>query len=396
MSLLSLPFILLSLATALFMWSTRGRLRLFGFLAASAFYAYSYLGPVGLVSTMTFCAAGFGCVLFVRRYPNRVWLAAAALTVCFVYAHNYSFLRFILPGELRTTILATAGLSFLFFKILHVVIDTASGTVTRMSVWSYFCYCLNFTTFLLGPIQRYQHFESQWDGRTEAIPARFDAHLDAVNRVLLGMVKKFVVAEFLAAYALTSDAPVETMSLLDLQLATYLFYVFLYFDFSGYCDIVIGVGCLIGVRPPENFNLPFLAANPSQYWLRVHESLTLWLTDYVFNPTYARALRSSWFAPHPLAAMVLATMITMFVTGLWHGTTLSFVLFGLVHGLYLVVFRCYEHAVIQIWGRRALASLRARRSWLFASTIVTFHFTASAYIFFVLDADRLLLILEKL
>jgi len=395
-SLLSLRFILLVLATALFMWSARGNLRLFGFLAASGFYAYSYVGPAGMVSTLAFCAAGFGCVLFVRRYPNRVWLAVTVLTLVFVYARNYSFLQFVLPGELRTTVLATAGLSFLFFKILHVVIDTASATVARMSPWKYLTYCLNFTTFLLGPIQRYQHFESQWDGKTEAIPAQFDAYIDAVNRVLRGMVKKFVVAEYLAAYALTSDAHVETMSLLDLQLATYLFYVFLYFDFSGYCDIVIGVGCLIGVRPPENFNLPFLAANPSQYWLRVHESLTLWLTDYVFNPTYARALRSSWLGTHPLAAMILATMVTMFVTGLWHGTTLSFVLFGLVHGLYLVVFRSYEHAVIHVWGRKALTRLRAQRYWLVVSTIVTFHFTASAYIFFVLDTDRLLLVLEKL
>lgn len=378
------------------MWSTRGKLRLLGFLAASSFYAYAHLGPVGMASTLAFCAAGFASVLFVRRYPNRVWLAVTVLTVGFVYARNYSFLRVLLPGDLRTSILATAGLSFLFFKILHVVVDTASGTVTRMSPWRYLCYCLNFTTFLLGPIQRYQHFESQWDGKTEAIPAEFEAYVDAVNRVLRGMVKKFVVAEYLAGYALTSEAPVATMSLLDLQLATYLFYLFLYFDFSGYCDIVIGVGCLIGVRPPENFNLPFLASNPSQYWLRVHRSLTVWLTDYVFNPTYAGALRSRWLAFHPLAAPVFATMVTMLVTGLWHGTTLSFVLFGLVHGLYLVVFRSYEYAVISIWGRKALTNLRARPTWLVASTIVTFHFTASAYVFFVLDRTRLLQILEKL
>ena len=396
MSLLSLDFILLALATALFMWTTRGKLRLIGFLAASFFYAYSHLGAGGMASTLAFCAAGFACVLFVRRYPDRVWVAVTVLTVGFVYCHNYGVLQLLLPGGLRTSILATAGLSFLFFKILHVVIDTASGTVTRMSPWRYLCYCLNFTTFLLGPIQRYQHFESQWDGKTEAIPAQFEAYLDAVNRVLRGMVKKFVVAEYLAAYALTSDAPVATISLLDLQLATYVFYVFLYFDFSGYCDIVIGVGCLIGVRPPENFNLPFLAANPSQYWLRVHRSLTVWLTDYVFNPTYARALRSRWLASHPLAAPVFATMVTMLVAGLWHGTTLSFMLFGLVHGLYLVVFRSYEYAVIKIWGRKALTSLRATRAWLVASTIVTFHFTASAYVFFVLDRARLLLILEKL
>jgi len=312
----------------------------------------------------------------------------------FVYARNYSFLALVLPEDLRTTLFATAGLSFLFFKILHVVIDTAGGTVTP-TWWYYLGYCFNFTTFLLGPIQRYQHFESQWIGATAAIPATFESHLDAVNRVLRGMVKKYVVAEYLAAYALQANAPVATMSLGELQLATYLFYAFLYFDFSGYCDIVIGVGCLLGVRPPENFNLPFLASNPSQYWLRVHESLTRWLTDYVFNPLYASTLRTAWLNRHPLAAMSFAIMVTMLITGLWHGTTVSFILFGLVHGLYLVVFRSYEHAALKFLGRNGLRRLRSNRGWLIASTAMTFHFTATAYIFFVLDVGRLRLILER-
>jgi alginate O-acetyltransferase complex protein AlgI len=393
--LLSASFIVLSLATAFLMWSTRGPLRLLVFLAASSYYAYTYLGAFGMAWTVGLCVAGFACAVFVRRYPKRLWLAVTGLTLLFIYARNYTFLRLVLPEDWRTTLLATAGLSFLFFKILHVVIDAAGGTLT-LSFWRYLTYCFNFTTFLLGPIQRYQSFDRQWDGTIEALPATFEAHLDAVVRVLRGLVKKYVVAEYLAAYALQSDAPVQSMSLIDLQLATYVFYAFLYFDFSGYCDIVIGVGSLIGIRPPENFNLPFLSSNPSQYWLRVHESLTTWLTDYVFNPLYAAALRSGWLGWHPLAATALAVTTTMLVAGLWHGTTLSFVLFGLVHGLYLIVFRSYEYAARTFLGRQGLRQLRASRVWLVASTVVTFHFTATAYIFFVLDFDKLLLVLDRL
>jgi alginate O-acetyltransferase complex protein AlgI len=376
------------------MWSTRGALRLLAFLLASGYFAYTYVGVAGMASTLAFCVAGFACAALVRRNPRWLWVAVTALALFFVYARNYSFLGLVLPESLRTKILATAGLSFLFFKILHVVIDTAGGTVT-LSFWRYLAYCLNFTTFLLGPIQRFQHFESQWNGTTESIPATFEAHLDSVNRVLRGLVKKYVLAEYLSAYALHANAPVATMSLVDLQLATYLFYIFLYFDFSGYCDIVIGIGCLLGVRPPENFNLPFLASNPSQYWLRVHESLTRWLTDYIFNPLYAAALRSRSLRPHPLASMMLAVMVTMLVAGLWHGTTVNFILFGLVHGLYLVVFRSYEHVAVEMLGRKGLQRRRSSRSWLVASTVITFHFTATAYIFFVLDIDQLLLILER-
>jgi alginate O-acetyltransferase complex protein AlgI len=88
-------------------------------------------------------------------------------------------------------------------------------------------------------------------------------------------------------------------------------------------------------------------------------------------------------------------MFTMLVAGLWHGTTFGFVLFGVVHGLYLVVFRTYEHVALSVLGRRGLRQLRSSRAWLVASTIVTFHFTATAYIFFALDTDRLKLLLER-
>jgi D-alanyl-lipoteichoic acid acyltransferase DltB (MBOAT superfamily) len=376
------------------MWVTRGPWRLAGFLLASGYYAFRFVGPLGMASTLGFCVAGFGCALAVRARPGRLWLAVCVLTLGFIYARGYSFLALVLPEQLQTTALATAGLSFLFFKILHVVIDSAGGRITP-SFGRYLAYCFNFTTFLLGPIQRYQSFADQLDGKVEALPPTFEAHLDATNRLLRGFVKKFVVAEYLVRYALQANAPVESMSLLDLQLATYAFYVFLYFDFSGYCDIVIGVGCLLGIRPPENFNVPFLASNPSQYWLRVHQSLTHWLTDYVFNPLYAAALRSRSMGQSPLGSMAMAVMVTMLVTGLWHGTTFSFVLFGVVHGLYLVVFRTYEHVALAALGRSGLRQLRASRVWLVASTIVTFHFTATAYIFFVLDTGSLMRILER-
>jgi D-alanyl-lipoteichoic acid acyltransferase DltB (MBOAT superfamily) len=97
-----------------------------------------------------------------------------------------------------------------------------------------------------------------------------------------------------------------------------------------------------------------------------------------------------------LAATALAVMATMLVAGLWHGTTVSFVMFGVVHGLYLIVFRSYEHVARNFLGRQGLRALRSNRVWLATSTIVTFHFTATAYIFFVLDFDKILLVLNRL
>jgi alginate O-acetyltransferase complex protein AlgI len=279
---------------------------------------------------------------------------------------------------------------------VHVIVDSAGRTIGELRFTVYLNYCLNFTAWLLGPIQRYQSFESQWSRREEPLAPTFEAHLDALNRVLRGLVKKYVIAEMLAAWALMPGQDVTSRGLGEVVLGVYIFYFFLYFDFSGYCDVVIGIGRLMGIRPPENFYVPFLSPNIAQFWLRVHRSLTLWLTDYVFNPSFAALLRSRRFASGSIVAAGMAIMLTMFVSGLWHGTTANFLLFGLVHGVYLVVFRVFEHGLRRRLGRKRLLALRKRRLWLAISTLLTFNVTALAYLFFVLDAASLWTLTSRL
>ena len=386
MSLLSLEFFTLSLLAILIVRAARGPIRVFGFTAVCLWFVSSYLNATGLLSTLLLCLAGYGFAVGARRVARVGTIGIVLLTAAFIWMRRYSFLDVLLPESLLTDILATAGLSFLFFKIIHVIVDAQGGTIGDLRLMTYLNYCLNFTAYLLGPIQRYQHFERQWNRREEPLGPTFEAQLDAVNRVLRGLVKKFVVAEWLARYALLPGESVATMSLgHGVLVGIYAFYFFLYFDFSGYCDIVIGIGRLMGVRPPENFNLPFFSPNIAQFWLRVHRSLTLWLTDYIFNPTYAAMLRGRSLVGRPLAAASLAIMLTMFVSGLWHGTAINFLLFGLLHGLYLVGFRFFEWLMIRRVGRKRLLVLRKRRVWLVFSTLLTFNVTVAAYLLFVLD-----------
>jgi D-alanyl-lipoteichoic acid acyltransferase DltB (MBOAT superfamily) len=142
----------------------------------------------------------------------------------------------------------------------------------------------------------------------------------------------------------------------------------------------------MGVRPPENFDFPFLARNVSAYWLRVHRSLTLWLTDYVFTPSYRYVLGTAAGDRFPFFALAAALMLTMLVAGLWHGTTLNFVLFGLVHGVALVVARAYEHAVVDRIGRRRFKAFTEWWPVTAAATCLTLTFTSLAYALFVLPA----------
>ncbi len=217
-----------------------------------------------------------------------------------------------------------------------------------------------------------------------------------MNRVLLGLVKKFVLAEFLGRISMHTGMDLDSMSGGEILFRLYVFYLYLYCDFSGYCDVVIGVGSMMGVRPPENFNLPFLSRNVSEYWLRVHRSLTLWLTDYVFTPCYAATLRNRFFRGRTLLALALSLMITMFVSGLWHGTTVSFLCFGLVHGVLLVVHRVYERYMTKAMGRQRFALWSKHPLVCIVAVILTYNVTSLAYVFFVLDVHQVVQVISRL
>jgi D-alanyl-lipoteichoic acid acyltransferase DltB (MBOAT superfamily) len=389
MKLLSLEFIALAVALVFWVRFVRGPLRLAGFLAGSAIYASTFLTPVGRVTISAFLLCGYALARIAQRWPRLTAPAVALLIGGFVYLRGYDVVVAFLPERFWSAALSIAGLSYLLFKVVHVVVDAAGGRLPRLGLLTYLAYCLNFTTFLLGPIQRYQSFIEQWDGRQEPLEPDVTSHFDAVNRVLRGFLKKWVVAAVLANWALLPGESIAGMGPGDVLLGAWLFYVYLYFDFSGYCDVVIGIGRLMGIAPPENFWLPFFSPNIAQYWLRVHRSLTEWLTDYVFHPLYTGLLRSRLLRGHRLASRNVAIAATMLIAGVWHGTTVSFVLFGLVHALYQVVYRTTEHVLAGRLGAEGLQALRARPSWAVAGTVVTFVATASAYVFFVLTPSEL-------
>jgi alginate O-acetyltransferase complex protein AlgI len=397
-SLLSPAFLGLALAAVILLSVLRGTARQLAFLALNLVFVWGLLlGPVGALSTLLFALLGYALVqLAIHKRRAGLILGLVLYVAVFIYLRRYDFLEWVLPESLLPRALSTIGLSFLFFKIVHVMVDAYSKTLGRLDPLTYLNYCLNFATFIMGPIQRYQDYRSQWEGETRAIPLEFEAHLDAGLRILIGLVKAYILAPFFEVRALQPDANLLALSFIGLTVQVYAFWFFLYFNFSGYCDVVIGVGSLFGVRPPENFNLPFLARNISDFWLRQHRSLTLWLTDYVFSPLYKKLLMSRWTAGHKLLAVNLSLMTTMMVSGLWHGTTLSFFLFGLVHGLWFVIYRSWDSLLTNRLGKQRVRLLR--HNWLVhaGGVFLTFNATAFTFIFFRVRSERVMQALKSL
>jgi len=390
-SFLDLRFIALAVAALLLLRALRGWPRQVAFLALNLlFVGPLVLGTVGATGTVVFVLLGYALVQVAIRKERRGLVTGGILLVAvFVYMRRYDFLAWILPGSLLTTALRTTGLSFVFFKVLHVMIDAYSGALGRLDPLTYLNYCLNFTTFIMGPIQRYQDYRDQWGGVVEGLPADYEAHLDSVLRALIGIIKAYFLADFFLSRALRPNTDLLDLTPGDLVVQAYAFWIFLYLNFSGYCDVAIGLGSLLGVRPPENFDRPFLARNISDFWQRQHRSLTLWLTDYVFTPLYAKLLTVPWTARHKLLAANLALMTTMLVSGLWHGTTLGFLLFGVVHGLWFVIYRSWDALLTKRLGRAGAQRFRAHPLVHAGGVFCTFNATAFAFIFFRVSPERL-------
>jgi D-alanyl-lipoteichoic acid acyltransferase DltB (MBOAT superfamily) len=185
-------------------------------------------------------------------------------------------------------------------------------------------YVAFFPSILSGPIDRPNALIPQL--QTKRV---FDYNLaaDGCRQILLGLFKKLVIANNCAVYVDAVYENFHSQSGSTLILAAVLFSFQLYTDFSGYSDMAIGVGKILGFRITNNFNYPFFAQNIAEYWRKWHISLTSWLTDYVFMPLNVRWRNAgNW-------GMIAAIVLTFFLIGLWHGSNYTFAVFGLYHGL---------------------------------------------------------------
>ncbi len=253
-------------------------------------------------------------------------------------------------------LLAPLGLSFMMFEGIAHLADLYLGrSEATGSWWSHVVFALFFPTRVIGPMRRYEDFTEQVNATTRLDP---DDVAWAARRVLWGVAKKALVANPLGAFALFNLQPGllagGSRALVLAGAATY--WVYLYFDLSGYSDIVIGLSRLFGVRVPENFQRPYLAVNISDYWQRWHISLSAWVRDYVFNPLAIRWRGWAYGAP-------MASFSSMVILGLWHGLELKYLIFGVWHGLLLASYQVYR----QLFAKKPLGKRLAKsKAWSLA------------------------------
>lgn len=367
-------------------WALRNRPRahkLFLLLASYLFYAHWDVRFLPLLIGISALAIGAGRLLQVLRSrpQRRAALAAGACLALlplaiFKYAGFAASTVFVLldalgvavsPGHLPEFALPV-GISFFVFHAISLMVDAYRGKIREpIRALDALLYVAFFPQLVAGPILRAASFLPQLARPPDARDLEVAR---AVELIVVGLAKKVLVANFLAGRLV--DPAFEAPALhggLEALLAIYGYAAQIYCDFSGYTDIAIGSALLLGYRFPENFDAPYRAASPQDFWRRWHISLSSWLRDYLFIPLGgSRATQ---------ARTILNLFITMVLGGLWHGAAWSFVLWGALHGAGLAAHR--------LWSEARSPVVRAVRSWAgwpLAARFLTFHFVCLGWVFF--------------
>ncbi|OGO15980.1 MAG: hypothetical protein A2Z14_02505 [Chloroflexi bacterium RBG_16_48_8] len=221
------------------------------------------------------------------------------------------------------------GFSYIAFRLLHTLRDHALDRLPPLTLREYLCYVLFFPALPAGPIDRAERFQ-----RDLHSPASLTAKvgLEGGTRIVVGVFKKFVLADSLAYFALNAANASRVCSTAWLWIMLYAYGFRLYLDFSGYTDVAIGSGLLMGLRLPENFHQPYLKPNIAAFWNSWHITLAQWFRAYFFNPL-TRTLRTAKVKLPAAAIILIGQISTMALIGLWHGIAWNFLLWGLWHGL---------------------------------------------------------------
>jgi D-alanyl-lipoteichoic acid acyltransferase DltB (MBOAT superfamily) len=270
------------------------------------------------------------------------------------------------------------GISYIAFRLIHVLRDKQNGRLPELSLSEFATYVVFFPSLAAGPIDRAERFAQ--DLRKEFFLTQDETFIGG-QRILMGLFKKFVIADALAFIALNDALATQVRTTGWMWIIVYAYTFQIYFDFSGYTDIAIGIARLVGIQLPENFAAPYLKPNLTQFWNSWHMTLTQWFRSYFFNP-FNRWMRgfknmSAW------QMILIGQVATMLLIGLWHGITLNFVFWGFWHGLGLFIQNRWSD-LIRTRYPNLQQDARLRPVLQIGGIVLTFHFVALGWVFFAL------------
>lgn len=278
------------------------------------------------------------------------------------------------------------GVSYFSFKFIHFLVDCYNRKIKNLSLLTFMNYILFFPNFFSGPINRYNSFA---ENLSDSIAKRPD-YAGGAKRIIHGLFRKIVLANSLLPYTIISlDLSNPFVTPLQAIVGIYAYMVYVYFDFSGYTEMAIGTGKLVGIDLPENFNYPFFRRNLQEFWANWHMSLTAWLTDYIYWPLARRFRHVEPLRKRPITNSNICIVLTFMVCGLWHGDGKNFFIWGTYHGVGLAILNLYGQLEKKYYPKRWKKVLNQSRLAYGVSNFITFQFVAFGFLLFGLDIDRI-------
>ena len=266
------------------------------------------------------------------------------------------------------------GISFYTFQVLSYVIDVYKKTVpAQKSIINLGMYVTLFPQLIAGPIVRYETVAEEIENRKE----NFTEIVEGLKRFFIGLGKKVLIANQMALIADTIyGGNIETAGTITLWIAAISYTLQIYFDFSGYSDMAIGLGKMFGFHFLENFNYPYIAQSITDFWRRWHISLSTWFRDYVYIPLGGnRVSKIKWLRN---------ILIVWLLTGLWHGASWNFILWGIYYGVILIIEKLFLGKYIEKLPR-------------FFRHIYTLFFVVIGWVIFrIADFSQMGIVLQKM
>ena len=300
-----------------------------------------------------------------------------AVTIFIFLLGYYKYYAFFLEnlntaGWLKGKVEAIAvpiGISFLVFEVISYIVDIARGNATTGNLSDVALYLAFFPKLVSGPIILWKHFQPQINARK----ADITMVTDGIDRIIVGYAKKAIIADTLGM----TVAQIRSMSVTGIDRNTYFIWAFLYmleiyFDFSGYSDIAIGAAQVLGFQVTNNFHQPYFSRSVAEFWRRWHISLSSWFRDYIYIPLGGNR-HGKWVQYRNI-------LIVFIISGLWHGASWNFIVWGGIHGIFQIV----ENFSMPMRNKlKEIAKIKTDCfSYHFFQTALTFFAVDFAWIFF--------------
>jgi len=359
--------------TYIVFWSLRTARARYVWLTITGYVFYGYWDPrfclLMAFSTLVSFTAGLGFLRWTDPKRRKLCLVLPitvdlALLGFFKYANfgldSFRTVVHWMGADIHVphyNIILPIGISFYTFHTISYIVDTYRGVIrpTR-NFFEFSAYVSLFSQLVAGPIVRFRQIEEDLEALGEARRSRW--RYRGVSFFAVGLVEKVLIADTLAAFVDPALANYQSLSTAGAWLAMLGYSCQLYFDFSGYSTMAVGLGYLFGLRIPQNFNSPYKSLDPSEFWRRWHISLSTCMRDYLYIP-FGGNRGSEWQTFRNL-------MLTMLIGGLWHGASWTFVAWGAYHGILLAGYRRISGTwdSLPTWVRRPSMWIVAVVGWV--------------------------------